>query len=395
MVPRQLGRQGRLYAGLHTAYGDTPVPASADAVRHIQFLTSHDPTSKRNSPEKKSSPGQVVRFTGRETAGLRQLTCLVRPSGTLNTLPEASEIFEAAFGSKSNITLSTTVTAGTGAVGGATLASATGIVAGTTFVLITCPDGRKRARRILTSPGGGVVTWAPNLPAGQSPADSAAVKAGLTYRLTTPNALSLWFAHYLLKTDNTTAGLQRLLRGVTLDRFSLAFDANEEPQFTASGPGQTQLTGGSVPTKPGAFTTVGGNPPSGIVGEGYIGNDLYDFTKLGIELVNNTIVRNDEYGYSQARDAYRRGRLDVSVALDAFAEDESKIYDPAEAGTPNLAVFVQTGLTEGNIIVVAAPQVEYKVPDTDDPDEEVNWPFKGMALESADDANDQLFFALL
>lgn len=394
MTLRELGRQGRLYAGLHSAYGDTPSPASADAIRHIQFLTSHDPTNKRNSPEKKSSPGQVVRFTGRESAGLRQLTCLLRPSGTLNTLPEASEILEAAFGSKSNVTLSTTVTAGTGALGGATLASGTGIVAGTSFALITCPDGKKRARRIITSPGGGVVTWSPNLPSGQIPADGAAVKLGTTYKLTTPNALSLWFAHYLKKTDNSTAGLKRLVRGVTIDRFSLSFDANEEPQFTASGPGQTVLTGGSVPSQPGAFTTVGGNPPSGLTGELSIGNNPYDFTKLGIELVNNNIVRNDEYGYSQARDAYRRGSLDVSLSLDAFVEDEAVIYDSAESGA-NLGVMLQTGFTEGNIIAIHAPQVEFKVPDTDDPDEEVNWPFKGMALESADDANDQIFLALL
>ena len=54
----------------------------------------------------------------------------------------------------------------------------------------------------------------------------------------------------------------------------------------------------------------------------------------------------------------------------------------------------QTGRTEGNIVGVYAPVVEWKVPGTDDPDEEVNWSFEGTALESADGQNDELSLGL-
>jgi hypothetical protein len=239
--------------------------------------------------------------------------------------------------------------------------------------------------------GTGVTTWEPELPA--APADGAAVKAGLSYALSIANTKALWLAHYHKKTDGT-AGFKRLQKGVGADRLSMVFDANEEPQFTLSGPAQRILTGASVPAQPGAFTTVGGNPPSGHTGELWIGNAVYDFLRMQLDLTNALVLRNDEYGTSRASASYRRGKIDVAIGLDARVEDESIIYDPAEAGT-NLGVLLQTGYTEGNIIVAAVPAVEFKVPDTDDPDEEVNWPFRGMGLESALDLNDPLFLAFL
>ena len=58
-------------------------------------------------------------------------------------------------------------------------------------------------------------------------------------------------------------------------------------------------------------------------------------------------------------------------------------------------MFCQTGRTEGNIIAIYCPYTEFTVPDTDDGDGQPTWPFKGMALESADDANDDVLLAIL
>jgi hypothetical protein len=389
----ELGRQGRLYVGLHTAYGDTPTPASADALRHTMFLPSSDPTNRRNSPEKQFSPQDFVRFPGREQASLRQLTALLRPSGTLNTLPEASEVFEAAFGSKTNVTLATTV-ASSPTTAGATLTSAVGLAVGDA-ILIVCPDAVKRVRRLATvNTGTGAVTWAPNL--AQAPSVGAAVKAGISYKVTSALALSLWAAHYLTKTDGTTAGLKRLLKGIAVDRFSMAIDATDEAQFTVSGPAQTMISGGSVPSQPAAFTAVGNNPPPGFQTELWIANATYKFLKASVEVTNGMRLRNNEAGQgtsNMATEAYRASRMGISLGLDARVEDDSVIYSPAIAGT-NLSVFLQQGFTEGNIWALALPQVEFKVPDTGDEDEEVNWPFKGMALASADAQNDAIFFYL-
>lgn len=383
----QLGRFGQVYVVAESAFATHPGHASADAVRHINFQASYDPKNKRHSPEKKQSPGRVVRFDGRETAALTALECLLRPSGTLNTLPEASEIIEAAFGSKTNTALSTTIASGA-AVGGCTLTSGAGLAVGD-FLSVVVSSVKYAVR--LTSVAGAVVAWAPNLPS--APSVGAVVKCGITYKLTTALALSLSISHYLKKTD-ASAGFKRGLLGVGIDKLSLMFDANEEARFTASGPAKTQTTG-STPAAPGAFTTVGGNPPSGMTSRLVIGTATEaKFLKLQAELNNGLKVRNDESATSAATELFRVGRRDITLGLDMRLEDETLIYDQAEAGT-NLAVFLQQGFTEGNILALALPQVEFKVPDTDDGDEEVNWPFKGMALESADGANDEAYLAIL
>lgn len=389
----QIGRQGQLYVVTESTYGTIPTLNATDALRHKSIRMPFDNFNRRTILEKKQSPGHT---TAQRTAQRKRaegtLEAILRPSGTLNTVPECDEVLTAAFGSKTNITLSTTVNAGTGAVGGATLAATTGLAVGD-FVLITCPDGKRRLRQLLTIPGGGVVTWAPNLPAGQAPADSAAVKGVITYKLTTALAISLSAAHYLKFTD-LSAGRKRALKGWVIDKLGLAFDANDDPMFTASGPAKNV---DDAPSQPGSFTTVGGQPPSGITGELLIGDTAFPFLKLALEITNAMGLRNapgrEEYGTDAATEAYRAGRREVSVSLDARAETDATLYDVAEAGTFP-ALFKQTGFTEGNCLAIRCPQVEFPVPDTDDPDTEVTDPYKGMALESADGANNEIYLAI-
>jgi hypothetical protein len=381
----QIGRQGQLYVVREVSYGVHPTHAAADAVRHLNFLPTFDPKNKADSAEKKTSPGRAVRFDRKESATLNTLEALIRPSGTLNTVPEADEIFEAVFGAKTNVTLSTTVSSG-GTTTGATVASA-GTLAINDFVEIT--RGGVRYLRRLTAVAGAVLTWTPALPTAVQ--NGEAVKGCLTYKLTTALAISLAISHYLKKTDQT-AGFKRGLLGAGMDRFTAMFDANEEARFTVSGPAKTQTTG-ATPAQPGAFTTVGGNPPSGLTAELVIGSTTAKFLKAQAEITNGLKVRNDESGQTSATELYRAGRRDLVLGLDMRAEDEALIYDTAETGGV-VPVHLQQGAAEGAMFAFQWPNVEFKVPDTDDPDEEVNWPFKGKPLESADGANDECFFAI-
>src|SRR5436309_614250 len=100
-----IGRRGRLYGKKESAYGTLQTILAANALRHIDFQANFDPFNRVNSPEKKGSPGTVNLFDRRTTAGLGSLVALARPSGTLNTVPEADFVYEAGFGSKHNVTL--------------------------------------------------------------------------------------------------------------------------------------------------------------------------------------------------------------------------------------------------------------------------------------------------
>lgn len=385
----QIGRIGQAYAKKEAAYATAETLAASNAFRHKALtFPGSDVKNKRMITEKQQSPFALsTQMTDGRTSASFNLSAILRPSGTINTLPELDPFLECAFGSKVNTALSTTV-ASSGVVGGATLTSSAGLAVGGAL-LITCPDGKKRVRVITTLPGADAVTWAPELPAGQSPANSAAVKSALVYKLTQQNLLSLTIAHYLKNTD-ASAGLSRVLAGAVVDKFALSLDANDDPIVTLSGPGS--LLSASPAAQPGGFTMVGSQPPSGITGELVLVNAAGKFMKAQIDLTNGLIVRNDEYGKSAAAESYRAGRGEVTCAIDARAESQT-LYDLAAAGT-NAGVFIQTGFTEGNILAVRMPNVLFSVPDTDDPDEEVNFPFKGKALETSDAAYDALQLVL-
>lgn len=380
----EIGRKGQVYLKKEAAYGVEESLASTNALRHVEVGFAYDPFNRTTSPEKKQSPGPATRLDRKKTAGLGTLVSLLRPSGALNTLPEIDPILEAAFGAKTNVTLSTTVEAAPSPTAtGATVASAGALAIGDA-VLIAVTGQSGPFVRVLTGVSGAALTWSPALPAAPSSGD--ALKGGVTYSLTTDLAISLTVAHYL-------STFKRELLGVGINQLTLGFDQNEEPRATASGPAATQLSG-TTQSKPAAFTTVGGNPPSGLVGECLIDGTAYLIKTLEVGMTNGIVARNREYGVNTPTEIYRQGRRETTLSLEADAETEATLYDKTEAGT-NVTLLKQTGKTEGNIVAIYCPKAEFKVPEQDDPDEEVNWSFTGMALETVDGANDELTLALM
>jgi len=192
---------------------------------------------------------------------------------------------------------------------------------------------------------------------------------------------ALTIAHYL-------TGFKRELLGCGLDSFALALDANAEPQVTVSGPAKDQLTG-TAQAAPAAFTTVGGNPPSGIIGETWINSTLYLMKSLNVSFTNSLNARNTEYGVRLPTELNRNGLREISVSLEAWAETEATLYDLTEAGSFS-SVLTQTGRTGGSIVTVWMPKVDFSVPSQTDEDGEIGWGFQGQALESVLGSNDEL-----
>ena len=381
----KLGRQGQVYLVKESAYGSEECLAAGNALRHIEIGFAVDPFNRVTSPEKKQSPGPATRFDRKKSAELSTLVALLRPSGTLNTLPEIDPVLEAGFGSLTNVTLSTTVAAAPApATTGATVVSAGELAEGDAVLIGIAGHPRTPFVRILTDVTGAALTWAPALPA--APSEGDAVKGGITYKLTTDLAVSLCIAHYV-------TAFRRELLGAGVNELGMVFDGNEEPRVSASGPASEQLTG-TAQDEPGTFSTVGGNPPSGLIGELLIDDATYLFKSLEATISNGLLVRNQEYGVNAPSEIYRSGRREIGISMEAFAETESTLYDLAEAGT-NVSLLKQTGKTEGNIIGIYAPKLDFKVPEMDDPDEETSWSFSAVALESADGQNDELTLALM
>ncbi|MCP4200648.1 MAG: hypothetical protein GY769_01780 [bacterium] len=381
-----VGRKGQVYLKKEAAYGVEETLSVAEALRHIEIGFGFDPFNRVTSPEKKQSPGPVNRFDRKKTAELANLIALLRPSGVLNTLPEAAPLLEAAFGSFTNETLATTVEAAPApTTTGATVLSAGTLVIGDAVLIEVTGQNKSPFVRILTGVAGAALTWAPALPA--APATGDDLKGGITYKLTTDLAISLTIAHYL-------DAKKRELLGAGIDQCAMMFDANEEPRLTLAGPAKEQLSAAGVQSQPAGFTTVGGNPPSGIIGELYVDDTEHEFKSLEVALSNTIVVRNQEYGVNGGTEIYRQARREITLALETFADDPAILYEEAVAGN-NVSILKQTGKTEGNIVAIYAPRVEWKVPEQDDPDEEVNWSYSALALETADGENDELTLALM
>lgn len=385
-----IGRQGQLYGKIQAAYQTAESLAASNAIRHVNVTMPYDNKNRETVVEKKTSPGHAVsqRADRRKSAEFA-LEAFLRMGGVVNTAPELDPVLVAAFGTKTNVTLSTTVASG-GTLTGATLTSA-GTAAVGDGIMLTCPDGKKRIRRLATVVGA-VVTWSPALPAGQVPANGSTVKCSITYKLTTANVQALTLAHYLKKTDQS-AGLKRAIIGAGVDKFAIELDANGEPKITASGMGREVISGASVQAQPGGFTTVGGLPPSGLIGEMLIGGVAMKFVKFKADVSNGLYWRRDEFGDNGAVEMFRADRLAVNLSINCHAEDEATLYNLAEAGT-NAGLHIQGGDTEGNMFALWAPQAEFKVPGQGDGDGVVDWDYTGMALESVDGANDQIALAL-
>ena len=376
-------RQGQVFVTNESTYGTAATQTATDAVRHTEFSASANPYNRVNSPEKKQSPGVVNRFDRRGTASW-SLKSLLRPSGTLNTLCEANKLLKAGFGAESNITLSTTVVASPApTTTSCTVASAAGLVKGQA-ILITV--SAVKYVRFLTNVATAALTWAPALPG--APVEGAAVKGCVTYGVTSALALPLSLAHY----SGADAVLSRIVKGAVVDTLGIAFGHNGEPVVSFAGPAKSVTT--PAPTKPVAFTAVGTqNPPSGLTGGLYVGSALYRFEDLDIQIANGLELDMDNYGSADAYGILPRHTQAITLGLNAKALDESVIYDNAESGTP-VAIMKQTGFTEGNIVGIYAPLVDFDVPDRDDGDTIPKWAFKGVCKESSDSMNDALYLAL-
>lgn len=384
---KQRGASAQCFVVEESTYGTVPTILATHAIRHLSASMDYNAVNRALSTEKKLGPGRYAQFDRRATAS-GSLEALLRPSGTINTLPECAPFLKAGFGSVVNTALSTTVASG-GVTTGCTLTSGTGATVGAS-ILITCPDGKKRIRR-LASVSGADVTWAPALPSGQQPANGAAIKLGTAYLLTSALGISLAMARYNWEVD-FTSGLSEALAGWGIDRLSLNFSNVDEPRFSASGPAKSKA---DAAAHPGSFTQVGTNPPSAMTAEALVGTTAMNLVSLAFEITNGLEVRNDELNATSATELYRMGRRDISVSLDMACEAslKSAIYDLAMAGTL-MPLFKQTGFTEGKIIGIYAPSVDFAAPTVDVPDGEVRWPFRGRCLEATEDGNDELWLGL-
>lgn len=394
MAAPPLGSQGALFLKKESSYGADPTLAATNAMRFIELDQNQwNPFNRVSSPEHKSGAGVFDRMNRKSSGVFGIAKSWVRPSQTLNTLPEADPVFEAGFGAVTNRTNSSTVqasptpTASVFTIGAGAVAAA-GYVVGDAVLVAVTGETKSPFVRWISAISTDQLTVEPDLPA--APASGDAVKGCITCKLTDLNAISLYGAH------NQVGGDDRVWEGINVDRLRFIFDQNEEPAFNCSGMVKRQITTGHAdfPSIPASSTFVGtAQPPSGTVGEMWIDNTVYKFMHAEAELTNKLKVRNMEYGEGVPTESYRAGKRAISVSVNSFTDVPATLYDKSEAGS-YVQMLIQTGITEGNIVALYTPRVDFNVPGQTDPENEAEWGFNGVGLESVFDQGDEISLAL-
>jgi hypothetical protein len=372
----QIGRVGRVYAAKQSSYGTAPVFAATDAIRHLEVKLNANPRNRVDAPDRHTHPSLLARRTRRTTAEF-SIGGIFFPSGVLNTLPDHSDFLECGMGALNNTTAATTVASGSTTTG-ATLASGTGMVVNRAIVINV--TGHGNCVRWLASVAGAVVTWAPALPAAPTVGDS--VKTCITYSLATalPNALSI--GHYLTSVSKEGSGC-------VIDQLKIMVDANDEIRWEASGPMAERLT--AAQAEPGAHTVVGTTPPSGLTATLRQGTAACEFLKYQITIANGMELDNFAAGTTKAQAYFRARRRKVEIELNAMFSDDVTIMTAAES-TTDKTILVQCGNTEGSIVAVWTPAVEFDVPDYPDDDETNEHAFKGTCKGTT--GNDEAYLAV-
>lgn len=385
MAGYQLGRLGQLLVAEEAAYGTTPALLATMAMRHLTYVPTFNPFNRAMSEEKRQTPGYAARFDRRMTAGWNLSAAYLRPSGVIKTIPECAKILEHGLGTVVVGTLTSAVAAApapTATVFSLGAGDGADVTVGE-FVLIHLAAGASPGNyaRQVTAKNVDEITISPALPYAPSAADT--VKAGVTYKLATDISKSLSFARYLPDISFVT-------KGAVVNDLTIAANNNEEIRLTATGPARDQVQ--PAPALPG-FTTVGGNPPSGLVGGLLIDGTAYPFMTGDIKLTNNLELRNEVFGTDQAQGFYRNGFRAVTFSLEARVGDDMTVYALAELGS-DFELHLQTGLTEGNIVAVRAPRCQFEqTPDTPDDNGALAWSYAGVCLETT--GNDEFAIGLL
>jgi len=373
----QIGRIGRVYVAQEASYGTAAVFVAGDAVRHLMVKLMEKPRNRVNSPERHVHPSQIYRFTRRKTAEW-SLEGIFYPSGTLNTVPDHDPILQAVFGARTNVTLSTTVSAAPAPTSTVfTVASIGALVVGDA-VLVNATSGGRQVR-VITAIAGAALTVAPALSAAPTSGDT--VKGCITYKLATAllSTGSLDIAHYL-------TSFSYEISGGAPENLKITVDANDEIRWEASGPAQDRAR--NAQTDPTTFTTAGTTPPSGLTGYLRVDATAEEFLRAEFEVKNGIELDNVAFGTSQAQAMYRAKKREVTCALNTMESNDVTILDAAEA-TTDVVGLVQVGLTEGSIVALYAPKIEFETPDDQDNEEARQHSYKGVLKGTT--GNDELY----
>jgi hypothetical protein len=237
-----------------------------------------------------------------------------------------------------------------------------------------------------------------NVPFSISPAMGDALSTTVAYKFST-QLPSLSIYDYW---DPVNA-VSRLITGAGVDKFQIDVKGDVHELYF-SGPaadvldslsGVFGVSGLTVfPAEPSvspfAYSTVAGQ-----LGQVWLGsplNQVFTLTEAAIEINNNLLVRNREFGSSYPM-AIVPGPREVLTRFTLFAQasaDITALYAAAKTRTP-VSALLQLGQAQGEMMAIFLPAVVPELPLMDDSEPYLLWQFKNNLAQGV--SNDETYIA--
>jgi len=354
-MPYSQSRMEHVYAVEEVTFGVAQPPTATDAFR----VANPGPTMKADQAsvranEKTGSRSQSPSLRCGSIAGTITVPLFVEPSGTPGTPPDGKALYKNLMGKETII--STTVTSAASA-SSITLASATGVKAGTIL-------GIGADMRPVGSIAGNVATMAVPFPS--TPAGASAVKA-VNYELQDPLPSTLSVYSYIQQWPHVSVG-SVFNQGV----FSFV---DEVLHLELTGI-DTDVLDTAIPAEP--TPVYSGFPLARGCGKVFIAGVAASVLEFTVTINNGDEARQIPVG-SQTTSGISRGLRVVTDTFTVYLTDVTKDYYAIAKARTNQPLFVQIGDIAGKLFSIWLPQRTLKTPDLDKTPPEIQMQFAGEA----------------
>jgi hypothetical protein len=231
-----------------------------------------------------------------------------------------------------------------------------------------------------------------NAPFSSPPAAGALLSQTLSYPLGNLLPSVSLFDYW----DPSTA-IDRIVTGATVDTMTISLNGAYH-EMTFAGLASDLLDSQSLqdfPAEP-TLSAFDYSIVSGNLGEAWLGftaQQLFTLTAATIQIKNNLVPRNMEFGtiYPQSIAA---GPRDVSLNFSLYADDSSMVKDlylAAKQRTP-ISIMFQLGQQQGQMLGIYLPSIVPELPLYDDQEPRLVWDFKANIAQGTN--NDEIYLAL-
>jgi hypothetical protein len=372
----------RFYAGLESAYGQTPAITAQNRFPAVK-LTAKNQLETADRRDKTGSRTFVGLPTGLRRTTSFNVTTYMTSWGGQSAGPSYGPLFQASMGAAPAMYWGGSAASGSNGTS-LVFAAPHGLAVGQG---VSC-NGEIRFVTAVVNPTAVQV----NAPFSSAPAAGTEIAPCVSYFPAT-NLPSVSIFDYW---DPSTA-LQRILCGAAVDKMTVKINGDFH-QFEFGGLAQDLLDSSSFTAGMGQMSNFPAEPALGAfdysivpgnMGEAWLGsspNKFYTITSGTFQLDNGLDMRSKEFGTNLPL-AIAPGPRSVTASFSLYELDDTAtqgLYQAARQQSP-VSVMFQLGQQTGQVVGVYMMSVVPTVPEFDDGDNLLQWKFQGSKAQGTTD----------